>query len=267
MKILVIPDVHLKPWMFKEADEIMQEYHPDNVLSLGDIPDDFKCKNNSTLYDETFDAAEAFLEKYPDSLWCIGNHDISYVWGDDYWQSGKAYHAKKTATGRINRFYNKILYSNKPERLKYVFRIDNIIFSHAGLTRYYAEFLQKRIDSPDTDWSDVDSIIDLINSGKISKDLIWNDRSIIWARPQGVFRWGEAADMIGADKYIQVVGHTPMKNITHEGNNGELISCDVFSTDRDRKPIGLREYLMINTVTGFWQGVVPDSRKEGRSIG
>ena len=46
-------------------------------------------------------------------------------------------------------------------------------------------------------------------------------------------------------KLLQVVGHTPVEKITREGN---LISCDVFSTDRDRKPIGTQEYLMIGAV-------------------
>ena len=32
-------------------------------------------------------------------------------------------------------------------------------------------------------------------------------------------------------KLLQVVGHTPVEKNTREGN---LISCDVFSTDRDR---------------------------------
>ena len=45
---------------------------------------------------------------------------------------------------------------------------------------------------------------------------------------------------------LQVVGHTPVEKIYIERN---IISCDVFSTYRDGKPIGTEEFLVIDTVT------------------
>ncbi len=53
-KVFVVPDVHLKPWMFEKANE---------VVSAG-----------------TFDAAIAFVRKHPDTWFCYGNHDVSYLW-------------------------------------------------------------------------------------------------------------------------------------------------------------------------------------------
>ena len=47
-------------------------------------------------------------------------------------------------------------------------------------------------------------------------------------------------------KLLQVVGHTPVKKIYREGN---VVSCDVFSTDEAGKPIGTQEYLLIDTNT------------------
>jgi len=57
LKILVIPDVHLKPWMFDRAKEIMDIGAAENALCLMDIPDDWGQEYNLGLYEETFDAA------------------------------------------------------------------------------------------------------------------------------------------------------------------------------------------------------------------
>lgn len=55
MTVLVIPDVHLRPWMFRKAEETMEEYHPDRVVCLMDIPDDWNQEYNLELYAETFE--------------------------------------------------------------------------------------------------------------------------------------------------------------------------------------------------------------------
>ena len=40
MKVLVIPDVHLKPQMFRQAAAIMNTRAADRAVCLMDIPDD-----------------------------------------------------------------------------------------------------------------------------------------------------------------------------------------------------------------------------------
>ena len=37
MKVLVIPDVHLKPWMFRSADRLMEKNIVDRVVCLMDL--------------------------------------------------------------------------------------------------------------------------------------------------------------------------------------------------------------------------------------
>ena len=80
MKVLVIPDVHLKPWMFQRASELMKEIKPDRAVCLMDIADDWRQQFNLDLYIQTYDAAIAFAKKYPNTLWCYGNHDVCYLW-------------------------------------------------------------------------------------------------------------------------------------------------------------------------------------------
>ena len=68
MKVLVIPDVHLKPWMFERADKIMEQGAAERAVCLMDIPDDWNQEYNLELYMETFDAAIAFAKKYPENI-------------------------------------------------------------------------------------------------------------------------------------------------------------------------------------------------------
>ena len=41
MRVLVIPDVHLKSWMFDRAIEIMKSGAAEKAVCLMDIPDDW----------------------------------------------------------------------------------------------------------------------------------------------------------------------------------------------------------------------------------
>ena len=54
MKALVIPDVHLKPYMFTEAAERMRKGVADRVVCLMDIPDDWNREYDLELYAQTF---------------------------------------------------------------------------------------------------------------------------------------------------------------------------------------------------------------------
>ena len=50
MKVLVILDVHLKPWMFERAEEIMKKKMAERAVCLMDIPDDWNQEYNLELY-------------------------------------------------------------------------------------------------------------------------------------------------------------------------------------------------------------------------
>ena len=58
--------------------------------------------------------------------------------------------------------------------------------------------------------------------------------------------------MYGDEKVLQVVGHTPVEKIYREGN---VISCDVFSTYRDGRAVGTEEFVVVDTDTGEWNTV------------
>ena len=79
MKVLVIPDVHLKPQMFRQAAAIMNTRAADRAVCLMDIPDDWDREYDIALYEETYDEAIRFAARFPDTAWCYGNHDLSYT--------------------------------------------------------------------------------------------------------------------------------------------------------------------------------------------
>ena len=47
MKVLIIPDVHLKPWIFDQAEDIMRDKDFDRAVFIGDLVDDWDCQNDA----------------------------------------------------------------------------------------------------------------------------------------------------------------------------------------------------------------------------
>ena len=235
MKILTIPDIHLKPNIFKKATRLMNANVADNVVCLMDIPDDWGCKYNIDLYEKTYDEAIKFSQSFPNALWCWGNHDLSYRWNE--MESGFS----NIASPIVNKKILELLSGLKSDdNIKYVHKIDNVLFSHGGLAE---EFVREYVGEEKYD--DVELVLEKINS--LGHRELWFDISPIWCRPQyGTMR------MYKADKLLQVVGHTPVEKISRKNN---VISCDVFSTFRDGSPIGIEEFLIIDTKTWEFGGI------------
>ena len=74
-RVLVIPDVHLKPWIFDVADRVDVNSY-DDIVILGDLVDDWGKGNDLDGYKETLDRAAEFGKEHDQSLWCYGNHDV-----------------------------------------------------------------------------------------------------------------------------------------------------------------------------------------------
>lgn len=229
MKILVIPDVHLKPWMFQRASELMDENIAEKAVCLMDIADDWNQQWNLELYIQSYDAAISFAKDYPDTLWCYGNHDACYPWNQR--ETGYSRIAPRTVCEKL-----RILQESLPEagQLAIIHRIDDVLFLHGGLPDI---FVREYIKS--SYYHDVDKVIHMINT--FDWQELWHDDSPLWYRPQ-IYK----GRMYKPRKLLQVVGHTPVKEIYREGN---VISCDVFSTDEAGRPIGTQEFLLIDTNT------------------
>ena len=198
-----------------------------------DIPDDWGQESNLDLYETTYDAAMEFASAFPDTLWCAGNHDMSYLWNG--FESGYSIHAEDLARNRGIRLFEKIGNNGA-----FIHRIDNVLFMHGGLSEGFVRYYVKS-----SSYNDVDKVIEVINS--LHKKEMWVNDSTIWLRPQ----YGQIR-MYKPRKLLQVVGHTPVESITRKGN---VISCDTFSTFRDGTPIGPRQFLLIDTKTWEFSGI------------
>ncbi len=228
--ILVIPDVHLKPWIFREADKLSGKHHYDAFVMLGDLVDDWGQETNLALYNETFDEAVSFAASHRDTFWCYGNHDVSYLW--EAMESGYSYFARETVVNRIAELKNAL----PPEYCGFIFRIDNVLFSHAGLTE---NFVLKHFGMGG---ADLDQMLMRING--MGREELWQDESPIWARPQ----FGETR--LFSCGLLQVVGHTPVKKPRLAGN---LLTLDTFSTYRYGDPIGDERLVRVDTITKRWE--------------
>lgn len=233
MKVLVIPDVHLKPFMFSRATEIMNEGLAEMAVCLMDIADDWNKEFQLDEYVQTYDAAIHFAKEFPNSLWCYGNHDLCYIW--DERESGYSYMAKRIVQQKLMELAMTLSADNP---IKYIQVIDDVLFCHGGISQY---FVEKYV--PGSGRDDVLKVVDTINL--LGHKEIWCDDSPLWYRPQ--YYKGK---MYMSRNCLQVVGHTPVERLNRTKN---IISCDVFSTYRDRTPIGTQEFLLIDTVTWeFW---------------
>ena len=234
----MIPDVHLKPWIFDKAAEIMRTGAADRALCLMDIPDDWGSEYDLDLYEETFDAAAGFLDRYPDTLWCYGNHDLSYLWQQP--ESGFSAAAIPVVTKKLNELREAL---PDERQMAYIHRIDDVLFMHGGLTdafvRYYAS---------DVDYDDTDAVTERINS--LGMMPMWDDASPIWFRPLH-----SSEKMYREKDILQVVGHTPVMQIDRRGS---VVTCDLFSTYRSGGPIGTQEFLLIDTETWNYRGIGTD---------
>ena len=235
MRVLVIPDIHLKTWIFDRAEKILKDGKADRAVCLMDIPDDWNMEFQIERYKETFDRAIAFAMDYPDNLWCYGNHDVSYPWGR--LETGYSPYAERMVMSKLEELENSL---ESPAQINIIHRIDNVLFSHGGLTADFLKWL-----NADLLFADIDDVIAAVNDA--SHDYLWNDESPLWLRPQY-----ETKEIFRADTYKQVVGHTPVEKIFEKDG---IISTDVFSTYRDGTQIGESAMIVIDSETGKYEKV------------
>lgn len=236
MKVLVIPDIHLKPWIFNEAEKLMKEGAAEKAVCLMDIADDWNMGYQIQLYEEAYDRAIKFAKDFPETLWCYGNHDISYVWGLP--ETGYSSLASYTVTKKMVELKNAV-----NERLAFLHRIDITLFSHGGLSLDFVRRIEKNRNKK---LITIDEVVEAVNAA--SQDELWNDDSPIWFRPQ----YMTELNVYKEDLYTQIAGHTP---ITHICKRYGIILTDTFSTTSGGKQMGLSQFAVVDTKTGCFETV------------
>lgn len=208
--IIVVPDIHGENFWTEIKNYNLSEVK--KIIFLGDYFDSF-TKN----YDEqmqNFKDIVNFKEANPDKVeLLIGNHDIHYITFNGC-----------SGFSEIFKYQIKSLLSPLiQDGIIKVFHIENnVLYSHAGLTKTFLENVVEDFDIKSKNFTDlIDKLNDLLKvypsafefqkSRKMSEypnvygDNIW--QSPLWIRPYSL-----CADAI--EGYMQVVGHTPLNSIS-----------------------------------------------------
>ena len=192
MRILVIGDIHgHTSW-----EKVVMEEDYDKVIFLGDYFDNYKDTPGKEQV-ANFKGILAVKEAHPDKVELLyGNHDHSYLNNEHC--SGYQW--------RNQHEYEKILKETKDKGwLKPVYVLDDIIFSHAGVSSYWLKEVA-RLDKPE-DISFETVPLDLFDFNTLTGFNPYGNtksQSPIWIRPNALY--GSPVE-----GYRQIVGHTHTK--------------------------------------------------------
>lgn len=214
-KILIIPDIH-------HHDAPLDIYtlykdKVDNVVLLGDFFDDFEIpKFDIAPYQELY---KQLLDLTDEKVaWVAGNHEMSYTWAREV--SGN-FDPRYPDYQEIRRMASKIYTLSTP-----AIKIDNCIFSHAGISNdwiktFYGKRKDLDIDNPD---ELIQAMKDDFWFGKSKIQIFWNDDSPLWLRPD----WNAKNQYKIFKNCWQFVGHTPVDDIIVDEEN-KVVFLDTFS--------------------------------------
>lgn len=245
MKVLAIPDIHLKCEMFDRAEKILESGQADFAIQLGDMFDDWDMQFAIAFYQKTAERAIEFHKKFPKTLWCMGNHDFGY-YNPEYGRRETGH--SKLMEDEMKRQLEKMRKAGVSQKIVHV--VDNVIFSHAGVMKEWVERQKQLVKYPTDGFVGIGDMLRLANHA--SPDELWLENSPIWARP-GRSQHGKG--LWWPERYLQVVGHTPMEGATFENN---LLSTDVFSTYSNGAPIGDCRFVIVDTEKQSWRCVNED---------
>ena len=209
-KVIVLGDIHGRD-IWKKIVEANSD--ADLFLFIGDYFDSFHIDILTQMHN--FREIIKFKNENPDKvITLIGNHDFHYT---------------SACIGSYSGFNYSIFYNMKLELdelirngiLLIAHQIDNLLFTHAGVTKTFCE--EQKIDT--------DNLVNSLNDYLIFKPNTFNFRSGInhssygddvtqgplWVREKSLFEDGL--------DYIHIVGHTACENIRTkiENNRGYVI--------------------------------------------
>lgn len=225
-KIIIVPDVHGRSFWKK-----IKHVKDTPIIFLGDYLDPYGhegISNEKAI--ENFKEIIEFAKENPNVVLLYGNHCVySYNNVLDYMYYSSRYDHDHAAEAFR-------LYDENRELFKYAHQIDNILFTHAGVTNkwIHAMELEGIVNE--------ENIAHYLNTyGDESKMFLpgmyrggWGYGSPLWADLQEMYYWSAFADT----DLIQIIGHTQLNNTGTYLSRRNFYCCDsreVFVFDGNLK--------------------------------
>lgn len=199
MKTIVFGDIHgHNTWK-----DIIDKESPDKVVFLGDYFDSFNPSLTSKIQLENYREIKKLKNKLGDScVILLGNHDFHYIDEREKYSGFKL--------GTFNLVHDELCEDYKNNIILPIHIMDNIIFSHAGVSKVWMNEIAK-----------IKSLDEINNTPKENFrfnflggwDPYGNSptQSPIWIRPTALLN-------SKFSKYKQIVGHTHFKTPVEQDN-------------------------------------------------
>lgn len=232
MKYLFVGDIHNHSYMFKDIEDLDNEYHFDRIIFMGDYVDDWNTTNRESLNT---------LERVLNLKYCLnkvtllwGNHESSYC---GYPCGGHMYELDDLMRSKLEvnidcfDLYTTVMCGDT-----------EYVCTHAGLNNGYIEEVLGGKDN----WK---ATLNKFNRDKlIHLDMLTPCTYMRGGNDShSSFIWCDSREHIldGNDRIIkhQIVGHTPRMSIQ---NIDGLYFIDTHSTYSDGRPFGDKSYLIWN---------------------
>lgn len=199
MKTIIIGDIHGRNiWK-----DIVSKESYDRVIFVGDYFDSFDIPGIDQIYN--FNEICNFAKSSPkEVVLLVGNHDLHYM------QIGQSYSGFQSAF----QFDISGILSDNRDLLSMIYRFDNVVVSHAGVSPIWMN------ENFDRNWS-YDNMTDKINnlfkfrprSFRFSGWDPYGDdpsQSPVWIRPSSLLKSNTRNSNLIKDHLIQIFGHTQM---------------------------------------------------------
>ena len=225
MKTIVLGDTHGRGiWQL-----IVQKENPDRVIFIGDYWDSFDIPYLDQMYN--FKQIVHYATN-PDNdvILLTGNHDVHYqrwaLQSGEYYSGFQSIHALDIC--------QEMEQPHVQSLMKMAYKMDNFLFTHAGITQTWLELMQIKND---------ENMVDIINDYAKFKPSVFafgKLRTRMYCEPHGDDKfqgptWVRPRSLMKDSKelgYIQIVGHTTQNQIDIKGKStgGKYYFIDTLGT-------------------------------------
>lgn len=225
MRIIVVGDVHgTIKWREIEPRQW------DKIIFLGDYVDSFTVEDSQIVYN--LNELINFKKNNPNKVvLLIGNHDNAYALKYDVkamTNRNISYDCSGHRSTIAPQLYK--MYSENMDLFQATYQINNYLFSHAGLSRHsFNEYFKEEYNT----LKETMTLSEYLNMLYDKRDERLFRIGIArggYYRSGGIF-WADKEETSGKfrvlNNYNQIVGHTPVQNITTSAfENGTITYCD-----------------------------------------